>query len=325
MIDEDARAEYAQNLINLIDDVRTAWNQPNLPVVVGELGNGGKEASQPMKHFRRQQSRIDAHPPFVGNVLFATTIQHARPAESSPNPGHGHHWFGNAESYLLVGDSLGNSMVQLFERATEPRILILGDSISIGYTPFVQQAFGNSAMVVRPMNNHRAAENCAGTDRGLQAIDRWLSIGGGKWDVIHFNFGLHDLKHVNPEDGRNSNDKSHPEQSPPEEYEKQLTEIVGKLKATGATLIFATTTPVPEGGVRPFRDPASPEIYNSVAKRIMQENGIAVNDLYSFASARADEIQRSADVHFSREGSQLLAEQVTRSVRAALEKRQSSR
>lgn len=320
MIDEEARNEYFQNLVDLVDDVRKEWDKPKLPVVVGELGNGGKNVNSAMKHFRIQQSRIDAHPPFVGNVLFAPTLQHARPAEESPNPGHGHHWFGNAESYLMVGDSLGQAMVRLFDQPSKPRVLILGDSISIGYTPYVKQAFNDSAFVTRPMGNHRSPENCAGTDYGIQRIDRWIAIGGGNWDVIHFNFGLHDLKHVHSDSGKNSNKADDPEQSPPAEYEKQLREIVAKLKATGATLIFANTTPVP-AGVKPFRDVDAPTRYNEIAKRVMNENEIVINDLFGFANERLDKIQKPADVHFSPGGSQELAKQVVRHINVALAQR----
>lgn len=322
MIDEEARDEYFQNLVDLVNDVRLAWDKPDLPVVVGELGNGGKDAGKNMKQFRRQQSRIDAHPPFVGNVLFVPTIQHARPADESPNVSHLHHWSGNAESYLLVGDSLGKKMVQLYTSPKEPRILILGDSISMGYTPIVRQAFRNRAFVARPMNSHRGGENCAGTDKGIQSMDRWLSIGGGDWDVIHFNFGLHDLKHVHPETQKNSNDPNHPQQSSPDDYEQQLRQIVDKLKTTNAQLIFATTTPVPEGGVRPFRDPKSPEIYNAIARKVMDENDVSVNDLYSLALENQASIQRPVDVHFTREGSELLGKQVVRKIEKALKTRE---
>ena len=47
-----------------------------------------------------------------GNVFVATT-QFAREANDSPNVGHGHHWFGNAESYFLIGDALGKALLKL--------------------------------------------------------------------------------------------------------------------------------------------------------------------------------------------------------------------
>ncbi len=45
---------------------------------------------------------------------FATDF--ARPAELSPCPTHGHHWFANAESYFLIGDALGKGMMTLLPK-----------------------------------------------------------------------------------------------------------------------------------------------------------------------------------------------------------------
>lgn len=202
--------------------------------------------------------------------------------------------------------------------ADRPRVLILGDSISIGYTPYVREMLRAEAEVVRPMRDADTAENCAGTLNGVREIDRWLKIGGGRWDVIHFNFGLHDLKRVDPQTGQASNRPEDPRQSEPEAYARQLEEIVAKLKSTRAKLIFATTTPVPSGGVRPHRDVADPERYNAMARRIMKRHGVAVNDLHGFARPRLNEIQRPVNVHFTEPGSKALAREVARHVRAAL-------
>jgi len=115
-----------------------------------------------------------------------------------------------------------------------PQVLIIGDSISIGYTEPVMTILEGKAVVARPK------ENCQGTTRGMEAIDEWL--GSHKWNVIHFNWGLHDLKHVK-EDGLNSNDPNDRQQAPIDQYEKNLDILVKRLKKTGAKLIFATTTP----------------------------------------------------------------------------------
>ena len=127
--------------------------------------------------------------------------------------------------------------------APVPRVLLLGDSISMGYHAFVVDDLPD-ALVVRP------GENCAGTTKGGENIDTWLGIAGGGFDVIHFNFGLHDLKRVKP-DGRNSNDAADPRQAELDAYERQLRAIVAKLMATGAELIFATTTPFPRRRAAP--------------------------------------------------------------------------
>jgi len=113
MVDEKARLEYEDNLVCLIRDIRTALKRPDLPVVIGELGNGGPKASPSMLAIRQAQAKAAANQVFKGTVAFVKTSQFARPAEDSPNKGHGHHWFGNAESYFLIGDALGNQMIEL--------------------------------------------------------------------------------------------------------------------------------------------------------------------------------------------------------------------
>jgi acyl-CoA thioesterase-1 len=137
--------------------------------------------------------------------------------------------------------------------------------------------------------------------------------------VIHFNFGLHDMKREDPESGRPSGDPEHPRQAGLETYEKQLRQIVARLRKTGAKLIFATTTPVPPGGVRPHRDVEDPARYNEAACRIMKDNDVAIDDLYAFATARLERIQQPVNVHFTKKGSQALAREVVKHIRRALE------
>jgi hypothetical protein len=115
LFDDQARQEYEQNLVNLIKDIRTEFQQPNLPVVVGELGNGGPDAGDNMLAIRQAQQRATARPEFRGTVRFVKTSQFARPKQESPNVGHGHHWFGNAESYFLIGDAMGHAMLELIK------------------------------------------------------------------------------------------------------------------------------------------------------------------------------------------------------------------
>ena len=196
------------------------------------------------------------------------------------------------------------------------KVLILGDSISIGYTPFVREMLAEQATVVRPMaKNGKGSENCAGTTYGKDHIDRWLNLEGGGFDVVHFNFGLHDLKRVNPETGKNSNDPNDPHQADLALYTTRLRLIALQLQASGARVVFGTTTPVPDGGVRPHRDPLDVLRYNAAARGVMDELGIPVNDLFATASSGLEEYQKPTDVHFNKAGSLALAEQVVEGVR----------
>jgi len=105
--------EYEQNLVNLINDVRKEFKTPKLPVVVGELTGPWVKAPQEWDTLRKAQATAARRPEFKGNVIFVETHNFVRKAEDSPNPGHGHHEFGNAETYFLVGDALGKGMVKL--------------------------------------------------------------------------------------------------------------------------------------------------------------------------------------------------------------------
>ena len=181
-----------------------------------------------------------------------------------------------------------------------PRVLLIGDSISIGYTVPTRKLLAGKA------NVHRIPVNGGPTTRGLESLDPWLGKGG--WDLIHFNWGLHDLKYMEDREP----------QVPLPEYEQNLTKLVLKLKKTGAKLIWAATTPVPQGELTARRRPDDVVAYNAVAKKIMEAHAVAIDDLYAFALPRLAEIQRPANVHFTDEGSQVLAKQVAKSILKAL-------
>ena len=188
-----------------------------------------------------------------------------------------------------------------------PNVLLLGDSISIGYTLPVRKLLQGKANVFRPVTPAGAAENCSDTGFGLANLDRWLAL-QPKWDVIHCNWGLHDLKHM--ADGKPSGDPSSPVLNPVDAYQANLTKITARLKQTGARLVFATTTPVVEGTSNPFRSPADPARYNAAAIEVAKANGVRVNDLFALVTPRLAAVQLPKNVHFTAAGSDLLAKQV---------------
>lgn len=190
-----------------------------------------------------------------------------------------------------------------------PRVLLIGDSISMGYTLPVREMLKDVA------NVHRPATNCGPTTRGIEQLDSWL--GESKWDVIHFNFGLHDLKYVD-ETGKNTSPDKGKVQVPLEHYSKNLESMVKKMKKTGAKLIFATTTPVPQGEKQRVTD--SDRSYNEAALKVMKEHGVAINDLNAFVRERKGEGQLTANVHYTPEGYKALAAQVVSELKKALEK-----
>jgi len=193
--------------------------------------------------------------------------------------------------------------------ASPARVLIIGDSISIGYFEPTKALLGEKADV------YHNPGNAQHTVHGLAQLEAWL--GETPWDVIHFNHGLHDLKYAD-ERGRLVAVTEGKQQIPINEYARNLEALTLRLKQTGAALIFATTTPVPEGARG--RVKGDEVRYNKVAREIMTRHKVPVNDLYSFALARLDAIQQPKNVHFTDEGSQQLAEQVARYIGLAIEK-----
>ena len=190
-----------------------------------------------------------------------------------------------------------------------PNVLLIGDSISIGYTPSVVEALKGVA------NVQRAKANCGDTNRGKGALKKWL--GDTKWDVIHFNWGLHDLCHRHPDAKVYGNrDKVNGTVAVPlKEYEQNLEQLVKQLKQTGARLIWASTTKVPEGEAgRKVGDDIK---YNAVAAKIMKKHGVAINDLHALSAGFPPELStRPGDVHYTKAGSARLAEQVVAIIRA---------
>jgi acyl-CoA thioesterase-1 len=181
-----------------------------------------------------------------------------------------------------------------------PRVLLIGDSISIGYTLPVREILKGKA------NVHRIPTNGGPTKNGTASIEKWL--GSGKWDVIHFNWGIHDLKFM--PDGKR--------QVEAEDYEKNLRTLVTRMKATGAKLIWATTTPIPDGELNPSRKFGKVPEYNAIAKEVMEESGVAIDDLNAAITPRIAELQNPKDVHYKPEGYAFLARHVAASIEAAL-------
>ena len=94
--------------------------------------------------------------------------------------------------------------------------------------------------------------------------------------------------------------------------------IVLRLKQTGAALIFATTTPYPDKPAGPLREAFQAAKYNEVALKIMKKHGISVNDLYKFSLPRLNELQQPKNVHFTKQGSIALAQEVQKHVMMAI-------
>lgn len=183
------------------------------------------------------------------------------------------------------------------------RVLLIGDSVSIGYTVAVRQALAGKA------NVHRISENGKNTGYGLSHLAQWL--GPRKWDVISFNWGLHDIR-LQSGSRRSIS---------PEAYEANLRTLVDMLKKTGAKLIWCSTTPVPLDGLVAVHRNDDVISYNAIALRVMKEKNVHVNDLYTFILPNLATAQRKSNIHFSREGYAMLGEQVASEILNVLQAR----
>ena len=198
-----------------------------------------------------------------------------------------------------------------------PNVLILGDSISIGYTLQVRETLNGVANVYRPMmrkNGQMLPGNCMDSATGLKKLHYWL--GTNSWQVILFNFGLHDLKYLD-QHGKYVKPGEGSQVASPEVYEKNLQKMVARLKQTGAVLIWATTTPVPANS--PGRVAGDAKIFNRVAAKVMKENHVQIVDLWAAVAPRFKELAiKPGNVHFNDAGYQILASSVVQSIKSAL-------
>lgn len=185
-----------------------------------------------------------------------------------------------------------------------PNVLLYGDSISIGYTPTVQKELEGKANVFRIFNNGMSSHKFIPKMEKLKTTMFQPFLKGGwdfKWDVIHFNVGLHDLKYLK----NGKLDKENGKQvSSIEVYKANLDKICAYLQKEypKAKLIFATTTAVPKGAEGRFQGDSVK--YNKAAREVLAKYpSIEINDLYAFTLPNASKWHiKPGNVHYNELG-----------------------
>jgi alpha-galactosidase len=117
-----SKEEYEKHLVNLIQDLRKEFKVPDMRAVVATVGFGGWGLSDNYKGVHAAQMAVGdpkQHPEFAGTVASVDTRGYWREAGESPS-GTGYHYNHNAETYVLVGDSLGRAMVELMGGKAQP-------------------------------------------------------------------------------------------------------------------------------------------------------------------------------------------------------------
>ncbi len=162
-----------------------------------------------------------------------------------------------------------------------PRVLLLGDANYLNLSRTVANELKGRATVVarHPGDSTTALANLEGV------------LGDQSWAVIHFNFGLADLHYRDPATKAvraMSKRAGGVRVSSPERYEKNLDALVGRLKATGAKLIWASTTPIPSSKLDDLVDPGSEVEYNAIAAKVMERHDVTVNDVHGHVTKNAE-------------------------------------
>ena len=184
--------------------------------------------------------------------------------------------------------------------AERKRVVLIGDSIRMGYQSVVAEALKGEAEVWGPDKNGGDSQNV------LAHLDEWAI--GRKPDIIHINCGLHDIKKEFNSGGA---------QVPFEEYVKNVETILGRLKREAkCPIIWALTTPVNEQwhhdqkGFDRFE--ADVDAINDATKEICVRLDIPVNDLHSVViAAGRDTLLVDDGVHFTTEGYEVLGSKVS--------------
>ena len=185
-----------------------------------------------------------------------------------------------------------------------PKVVLVGDSIRLSYTPEVRRLLDGQATVVSPKPNGQDSANV------LRNVDRWIVA--EQPDVVHFNCGIHDTKKFKS-DGHF--------QVSPEQYRSNLKAIVERIRSkTEATVLFATSTPILDAraaAARTGRDyellDASIEQYNEIARSLMRELNVPVNDINSAINDSDTELESlivTDGVHLTDAGKELVGKRV---------------
>lgn len=224
--------------------------------------------------------------------------------------------------YKLVGQKFSKRPEFKFveNNPALPNILIYGDSISIHYTQRVRTTLDGRANVYRLYCNGGDSSSLIPKMKkmvGSMCAENLDKPWAFQWDVIQFNIGLHDLKYLS---GKKLDKKNGKQVSSLESYKKNLREDVLYLQklAPNAKLIFATTTPVPEGAQGRFAGDAVK--YNTAALEVMRDfPEIIINDLYTFTKPNQPEWwAKPGDVHYKSVGSNAQGDEVARIILESL-------
>ena len=218
--------------------------------------------------------------------------------------------------WMLQTNRLEKSVVA--EKAGLPNVLLLGDSISMGYTPSVRRRLEGRANVSRPSCNCGASQFYLRERNGMRdwtaAHAKWdtIVVGFCIWDICYMKgdpvgvdhfWGDKSLAGLPPlQKGTAIRDLGYHVRTSIPEYVANMRRILSFLKTKSDRVVFALGTPVPA-----YADDRCGLVraYNDVAAHVCRELGVEVLDLYAVAERNYD--KQKDGCHFSDEGNDILA------------------
>jgi len=168
-----------------------------------------------------------------------------------------------------------------------PKLFLVGDSISIYYTPYLERdvaseySFGRKTSAAPESIDEQLKDpNVQGgnSQMVLDYLKMRYAQSGFAPDVVLINCGLHDIKRT-PKTNAIAIDAAH--------YRSNLQQILGLVRSHHGKLVWVSTTPVDDKrhnslSTEFLRYNQDVQQYNSIAKDVFSRAKVPMIDLYSF-------------------------------------------
>lgn len=197
----------------------------------------------------------------------------------------------NEEGHRLLAEAIEKKLRTLLNqsrRDSMKKVVLIGDSIRMGYDKYIKASLEGEAEVFYP------AENCRFATYVIRFVHEWKKK--GEWpddvDLVHWNAGLWDVPEIMGDEPV----------TPVEAYAHTIARIDKRLRQLfpNAKMVFATSTAVQEEKYKGVfkRHNCVIEQYNEAAIRALADTDTVIDDLYAVTTGCPDECH-SDMTHYS--------------------------